>query len=35
MGSVEEMNRLELFLRLLNFRTYVPKYEFGEMMESG
>ncbi len=36
MGSVEEMNRLELmFLRLLNFRTYVPQYEFEEMVEFG
>ncbi len=36
MGSVQEMNRLELvFLRLLKFRTYVPQYEFDEMVEFG
>ncbi len=36
MGSLQEMNRLELvFLRLLNFRTYVPQYEFDEMVQFG
>ncbi len=36
MASVHEMNRLELeFLRLLNYRAYVPENEFKEMVEFG